>query len=84
MIDAPPIISVTDALVLSRYVDGVVLVIEGGKTPKEAVLKARNRLASVGATILGALINKVDIHKAGYPYDVSYDYGNYYASSNDA
>ena len=71
-------------MVLSRYVDGVVLVIEGGKTPKEAVLKARNRLASVGATILGALINKVDIQKAGYQYDVRYDYGDYDSSSNEA
>lgn len=84
VIDAPPVISVTDAVVLSPHVDGVILVVEGGKTPKEAVLKARNRLASVGAKILGVLMNKVDIHKAGYPYDVSYDYGNYYASSNDA
>ncbi len=73
---------VTDSLVLSTYADGVVLVIEGGKTPKEAVLKARNRLASVGATILGALINKVDIQKTGYQYDVRYDYGDYYTSSN--
>ncbi len=84
VIDTPPIISVTDAVVLSPHVDGVILVVEGGKTPKEAVLKAQSRLASVGAKILGVLMNKVDIHKTGYPYDVSYDYGNYYASSNDA
>ncbi len=84
LIDSPPIISVTDAVVISPYVDGVVLVIEGGKTPKEAVSKAQNRLASVGATVLGALINKVDIHKAGYEYDIRYDYGDYYSSSKSA
>jgi len=84
VIDTPPIISVTDAVVLSPHVDGVILVIEGGKTPKEAVLKARNRLASAGAKILGALMNKVDVHKGGYDYDIRHDYGNYYSSSHDA
>ncbi len=84
LVDAPPILSVTDSLVVSSSVDGVVLVVEAGKTPKDAALRAQNRLASVGATILGAIINKVEMNSAGYEYDIRYDYGDSYSSANDA
>ena len=44
---------------MSRQVGGVILVVHGGKTPKEAVQKARNLLMSVNAKILGTLVNNV-------------------------
>jgi len=84
LVDAPPILSVTDSLVVSNSVDGVVLVVEAGKTPKDAALRAQSRLASVGATILGAIINKVEMNSAGYEYDIRYDYGDSYSSADDA
>jgi capsular exopolysaccharide synthesis family protein len=84
LVDGPPILSVTDSLVVSSSVDGVVLVVEAGKTPKDAALRAQNRLASVGATILGAIINKVEMNSAGYEYDIRYDYGDSYSSADDA
>ena len=84
LVDAPPILSVTDSVVVSTSVDGVVLVIEGGKTPRDAVSRAQNRLVSVGATILGAIINKVEMNAAGYEYDIRYDYGDYYSAADDA
>ena len=68
LIDSPPILSVTDGLLLSPHVDGVVLVIKGGATPKEAARKAANHLESVGARILGALINNVDMDAPEYSY----------------
>jgi len=68
LIDTPPILSVTDGLLLSPHVDGVVLVIKGGATPKEAARKAGNHLLSVGARILGALINNVDMDAPEYAY----------------
>ena len=83
LVDAPPILSVTDSLVVSSSVDGVVLVVEAGKTPRDAALRARNRLASVGSTLLGAIINKVEMNTAGYEYDIRYDYGDSYSVAND-
>src|SRR5207244_5496843 len=44
LIDAPPLVPVTDALVIAPQVDGVLLVVQGGKTPKSVVQKDRNQL----------------------------------------
>jgi len=75
VIDSPPVLSVADPLIISRQVDGVVLVVRAGKTPREAVRKARRALDTVGATVLGAIINGVDLKNAEY----SYYYRHYYA-----
>ncbi len=79
VIDSPPIMSVTDALILANMVDGVVLVIHGGKTPRDAVQKASERLVGVGGRVLGALINNVDIRKSEYSsyYRYYYYYDDY-------
>ena len=53
IVDGPPLMPVTDALIISSQVNGVILVVHGGKTPKGAVQKARNLLRSVDAKILG-------------------------------
>ncbi len=74
VLDSPPLLSVSDALILANMVDGVVLVIEGGRTPREAVRKASDRLVSVGGRILGALINNVDVSKSEYAYYYRYYY----------
>ena len=77
VIDSPPILSVADPLVISAKVDGVVLVIRGGKTPRDAVRKAGDHVRNVGGKILGALINDVDIEGSEYSYYYRhyYDYG---------
>jgi len=77
VIDSPPVLSVTDALVLSPQVDGVVMVIHGGKTSRDAVRRAAAHLRDVGAKILGALINNVDMESSDYYYYYRhyYDYG---------
>ncbi len=75
LIDSPPILPVTDSVILSRYVDGSVLVVKGGSTPKRVVQDARNRLASVGARILGIVLNDVDVTAGDYYY-----YNRYYYS----
>lgn len=75
LIDSPPVLPVTDAVILSRYVDGVVLVVKGGMTPQRVVVDARNRLESVGASILGVVLNDVDVTGGDYYY-----YNRYYYS----
>ena len=75
VIDSPPIIPVTDAMILSTLVDGVVFVVANSQTPRAAVTRARKNLHTVGAKVLGIVLNKVDVRRDGY-----YGYYGYYGS----
>jgi capsular exopolysaccharide synthesis family protein len=79
VIDSPPVLPVTDAMILSTLVDGVVFVIESGATVRGAVTRARRILQNVGANVLGIVLNKVDVRHDGYYAD----YGSYYYQSAD-
>src|SRR5205807_8310997 len=76
VIDSPPVLPVTDAMILSTFVDGVAFVVESGVTDKGAVVRARKVLENVGARILGLVLNKVDVRHNGY-----YGYYNHYYNS---
>ncbi|MEZ4753490.1 MAG: polysaccharide biosynthesis tyrosine autokinase [Bdellovibrionota bacterium] len=82
VIDSPPILPVTDSVILSRYVDGVILVVKGGSTPKKIIRDARDRLKNVQARILGAIVNDVDVTGGDYYYYNRY-YHSYYQSEED-
>ncbi|MCR6546859.1 CpsD/CapB family tyrosine-protein kinase [Dehalobacterium formicoaceticum] len=71
LIDSPPVLSIADASVLCRTVDGVVLIIALNETKKDDAKMAKKALEKVGAKILGTLICKSDIKKHHYYY-----YGN--------
>jgi len=78
VIDSPPVLPVTDAMILSTFVDGVAFVVESGVTARGAVARARRVLENAGARILGLVLNKVDVRHNGY---YGY-YGHYYYSSD--
>lgn len=73
LIDAPPVMPVTDAVVLSNIADGTILNLAVGKTEKEIFKRSINSLKNVGANILGIVINKVPVKK-GYYANYSYVY----------
>ncbi len=78
VIDTPPGLELSDALILSaRGVDGVLLVARGGRTPLPALRKTGENLHRVGARILGVLLNDVDMRLAHYGDYYGY-YGGYY------
>jgi len=77
ILDSPPIMAVTDPLVLSKMVDGVVLVLSAGVATKDQVKRARQQLQTVQANILGVVLNNIDTAKDGYYYN--YQYYHYYA-----
>lgn len=82
IIDSPPCLSVTDAVLLSVEVDAVALVLRSGHTPKEAVRRARNLLFQVKAKVLGVVVNAVDLHSPDmYYYSYASKYGSYYTDS---
>ncbi len=77
LLDTPPVLGFADSLILSSCVDGVVLVVLGGKTPKETLQRAKEVLFQVNAKILGVVINRVDVQRGNYGY-YYYKYHYYY------
>lgn len=77
LIDCPPVLPVTDSVVLSRLVDGVLLVVKGGATPRKVVFDAKRKLVSVGSRILGVVLNDVNILGGDYYYYNRYYYSYY-------
>lgn len=75
IIDSPPITAVTDAVVLAKLVDGVVLVVRAGSTPREVIKNGLGQLQSVNANVLGVVLNGVEMSRDGYYY---YQYYYYY------
>jgi succinoglycan biosynthesis transport protein ExoP len=68
LIDSPPLMQVSDAVLLSTIVDGVVLVVNSQETPKPVVKRACSRLSYARAKILGVLLNRVDLRSRDYAY----------------
>jgi succinoglycan biosynthesis transport protein ExoP len=79
LIDSPPTIAVSDAAVVSSLCDGVLMVFHAQKTSAHAARQAVERLDSIGATMLGVILNGVDIRNPDYVDYRSY-YPTYYAS----
>jgi capsular exopolysaccharide synthesis family protein len=77
IIDSSPIVPLSDSLVMAKSVDGVVLVVKAGKTPRKVVRLAVEKFEGINAPILGAVLNSVDIKNAGYYYSRQY-YGYSY------
>jgi succinoglycan biosynthesis transport protein ExoP len=72
VIDSPPIMAATDAVILSVQADGVLLVVRSGETPKEAFTRTRDLLVSVKCRLLGVVLNAVDSSAPDYYYSYRY------------
>jgi len=72
VIDSPPIMAATDAVILSVVVDGVLMVVRSGETPKEAFIRTRDLLAGVNSRMLGVVLNAVDSNSPDYYYSYRY------------
>jgi succinoglycan biosynthesis transport protein ExoP len=80
VVDSPPVMAATDAVILSVLVDGVLIVVRSGETPKEAFMRTRELLTGVKCRILGVLLNAVDSNAPDYYYSYRYypySYGGY-------
>jgi capsular exopolysaccharide synthesis family protein len=81
VIDSPPVMAATDPVILSALTDGVLLVVRGGETPKEAFTRTRDLLSAVKCRLLGVILNAVDSSAPDYYYAYryyrySYGYGD--------
>jgi non-specific protein-tyrosine kinase len=74
VIDSTPVLTVADALVLAPHVDGTVLVVEVGKTRRDALVQAREALQRTEGRLFGIALNKVSIERSGYYYYAYYQH----------
>jgi succinoglycan biosynthesis transport protein ExoP len=72
ILDSPPLLAVTDAQILANKMDGVIFVVHGGITPKEAVKLGREKLQN--ANIIGIVLNQINLEQHGYYYQHYYQY----------
>ncbi len=88
LFDSPPVLSITDAAIIAPKVDGVVLVYEMGRTARSALLRAKIQLESVGAKVLGVVLNHISpetyLDTGYYPYYYQYKYKYYRAEDKEA
>jgi capsular exopolysaccharide synthesis family protein len=77
VLDSPPVLGFADSVIISASVDGIILVVLGGKTPRDTLQRAREVLDQVNAKILGVVINRIDIGRSDYGY-YYYRYQYYY------
>lgn len=74
VVDAPPLLPVSDPAVLSREVDGVAMVVRAGRTQRDVALRAKRILDDVGANLLGVIVNNAD---DVLPYYYGHNYYSY-------
>jgi capsular exopolysaccharide synthesis family protein len=75
ILDSPPLQPVTDAVLLSKLTDGVILVVQAGKTLREDIRRSANKIRGVGGAIFGVIVNAIESSdRDGYYYSY-YGYG---------
>lgn len=75
LFDAPPVIAVTDAAILSSICDGTLVVFDYGRVNKVEALSAINQLQNVQANIIGAVLNAVPLNRKSYYNGYEYQPG---------
>jgi Mrp family chromosome partitioning ATPase len=81
LFDAPPIIGVSDASLLAREMDGVLLVIQHRKHPKAVATRAKAMIENVGAHLIGVVLNNINISRDYSYYYYGHDYSSVYTRS---
>jgi succinoglycan biosynthesis transport protein ExoP len=86
LVDTPPVLAVTDAVIIAPWVSGVVFIIGSEMTQRRLAERAVETLMTSRPHILGAVLNRVDIIRNKYYYSryYGYKYKNYYVRSNAA
>jgi len=83
VVDSPPVTSFTDGVLISSMVDGVLLVVHGGKSSRHVVKRSRQLLQDVGAKIFGVVLNNVNLQSHDYYYYQRYYGSRYYKNDTE-
>ncbi len=77
IIDSPPVLRATDAVLVSTQCDVTILVARADTTHRVAIERSIDALAYVGTKVIGVVLNRYDVSAAGYGYGYGYGYGFY-------
>ena len=83
VVDSPPVSSFTDGVLISTMVDGVLLVVHGGKSSRHIVRRSKQLVQDVGGKIFGVVLNNISLHSHDYYYYQRYYGQKYYAKDNE-
>jgi len=84
VVDTPPVLSVTDPLVVCKYSDAVVFVVAYNKTKKEAAREGLEQLRNNNANVIGGVLANIDVRKSkGYGYSQGYHYYGYHTKEEE-
>ena len=72
IIDSPPLLNVADSRILATMVEGLILVVEGGATPRDLAQRAQACVRHVGAAVIGVVLNNLDLRADGGYYYYRY------------
>ncbi len=75
ILDSPPLLTVTDGVILSRKSDGIILVAQAGKTNNADLQQAARQVRDVNANIIGVVLNDLNLNDRRYAYYYGYAYG---------
>ena len=86
VVDSPPVMAVTDSSVIGHLATGVIFVIGSEQVPRGTVRAALEQLQAAKCTVLGGVLNRVNLRKNPYYYAHYYkhDYAGYYSAESDA
>lgn len=82
IVDSPPLLAVTDAAIIGRSTNGVILVVDTGSTRAAALAQAKQQLERVSARLLGVVMNKFAVGRGGYAGYYQYYQYHYYGSGS--
>jgi len=74
LLDTPPVMAVSDAIVISKYSDGVIFIVAQGKAKKKLVRDSIQTLRKYKVNLIGVVFNQVKMGQAGYGYKQNYSY----------
>ena len=83
LLDSPPVIAVTDSMVMARKVDMLTLVVRINSADKNVIRRAKELLDNIDVKIAGAIINGIHPHKYYSSYEYNYYYYYYYGKEED-
>ena len=84
LIDCPPVMAASDAAIVGRLVDGMMLVVQPQKNHRRLVIRAAEHLTALGVDLIGVVVNRVSEETGGYQgYGYGYGYGLGYGYSDD-
>ena len=82
VLDSPPVTALSDAAILATQSDGVLMVLDAGRTRREMARRAMEAFGRVHARVIGALLNRMPTSGTGYYYYYQYGYSHYYSSDD--